>query len=80
MYVPAPIPPALLTFSDPPHRIFVVLHHEVFFVNSPMHSLIAVCSLSMMLLARLMLNLHKEAAVGMTTEEPNTIELETLRK
>ncbi|KAJ7878035.1 hypothetical protein B0H13DRAFT_2346826 [Mycena leptocephala] len=38
-----------------------------------------ITSLSMMLLARLMLNLHKEAAVGMTTEEPNTIELETLK-
>ncbi|KAJ7855654.1 hypothetical protein B0H13DRAFT_2357738 [Mycena leptocephala] len=38
-----------------------------------------IMSLSMMLLARLMLNLHKEAAVGMTTEEPNTIELETLK-
>ncbi|KAJ6554179.1 hypothetical protein B0H19DRAFT_1262569 [Mycena capillaripes] len=38
-----------------------------------------ITSLSLMLLARLMLNLHKAAAVGMTTEEPNTIEQETLR-
>ncbi|KAJ7203938.1 hypothetical protein C8J57DRAFT_1735204 [Mycena rebaudengoi] len=38
-----------------------------------------VTSLSIVLLARLMLNLHEAAAVGMTTEEPNTIELETLR-
>jgi hypothetical protein len=81
MYGPAPIPPSLLTFADPPHRIFVVVHHEVFLVilNSPMYSLIVVCSLSIMLLARLMLNLHEVAAVGMSMEEPNTIELETLR-
>ncbi|KAJ7257464.1 hypothetical protein C8J57DRAFT_1721220 [Mycena rebaudengoi] len=38
-----------------------------------------VTSLSIVLLTRLMLNLHEAAAVGMTTEEPNTIELETLR-
>ncbi|KAJ6448055.1 hypothetical protein C8R45DRAFT_1115515 [Mycena sanguinolenta] len=38
-----------------------------------------VCSLSIVLLGRLILNLHEAAAVGMTTEEPNTIELETLR-
>jgi hypothetical protein len=81
MYVPAPIPPSLLTFPDLPRRIFVVVHHEVFLVilSSPMHSLIAVCSLSIMLLARLMLNLHEAAAVGITSEEPNTIELGTLR-
>ncbi|KAJ7312235.1 hypothetical protein DFH08DRAFT_822272 [Mycena albidolilacea] len=36
-------------------------------------------SLSIMLLARLMLNLHEAAAVGITREELNTIELETLR-
>ncbi|KAJ7828061.1 hypothetical protein B0H14DRAFT_1223174 [Mycena olivaceomarginata] len=36
-----------------------------------------ITSLSITLLARLMLNLHKAAAVGM--EEPSTIELETLR-
>ncbi|KAJ7262399.1 hypothetical protein C8J57DRAFT_1513402 [Mycena rebaudengoi] len=38
-----------------------------------------ITSLSIMLLARLMLNLHEVAAVGMSMEEPNTIELETLR-
>ncbi|KAJ6540059.1 hypothetical protein DFH09DRAFT_1175926 [Mycena vulgaris] len=38
-----------------------------------------ITSLSIMLLARLMLNLHEAAAVGVTREEPNTIELETLR-
>ncbi|KAF8124624.1 hypothetical protein K438DRAFT_2034196 [Mycena galopus ATCC 62051] len=38
-----------------------------------------ITSLSIMLLARLMLNLHEAAAVGITREEPNTIELETLR-
>ncbi|KAJ7708417.1 hypothetical protein B0H16DRAFT_1901250 [Mycena metata] len=38
-----------------------------------------ITSLSITLLARLMLNLHEAAAVGMTGEEPNTIELETLR-
>jgi hypothetical protein len=80
MYGPAPIILSLLTFSGPPHRIFVVVHHKVFLVilNSPMHSLIAVCSLSIMLLAWLMLNLHEMAAVGMSMEEPNTIEPETL--
>ncbi|KAJ7020462.1 hypothetical protein C8F04DRAFT_1275069 [Mycena alexandri] len=38
-----------------------------------------ITSLSITLLARLMLNLHEAAAVGMTGEEPNTIEIETLR-
>jgi len=38
-----------------------------------------ITSLSITLLARLMLNLHEAAAVGMTSEEPNTIEMETLR-
>ncbi|KAJ7232284.1 hypothetical protein C8J57DRAFT_1250697 [Mycena rebaudengoi] len=38
-----------------------------------------ITSLSTMLLTRLMLNLHKAAAVEMTSEEPSTIELETLR-
>ncbi|KAJ6566455.1 hypothetical protein B0H19DRAFT_1374021 [Mycena capillaripes] len=38
-----------------------------------------ITSLSMMLLARLMLNLHEAAAEGMTGEEPNTMELGTLR-
>ncbi|KAF8128794.1 hypothetical protein K438DRAFT_2000155 [Mycena galopus ATCC 62051] len=38
-----------------------------------------ITSLSIMLLARLMLNLHEAAAVGMTNEGPTTIELETLR-
>ncbi|KAJ6450064.1 hypothetical protein C8R45DRAFT_1224211 [Mycena sanguinolenta] len=38
-----------------------------------------ITSLSITLLARLMLNLHEAAAVGMTGEEPNTIEMETLR-
>ncbi|KAJ7859326.1 hypothetical protein B0H14DRAFT_3446704 [Mycena olivaceomarginata] len=38
-----------------------------------------ITSLSIMLLARLMLNLHEAAAVGITREELNTIELETLR-
>ncbi|KAJ7483767.1 hypothetical protein B0H11DRAFT_2231919 [Mycena galericulata] len=38
-----------------------------------------VTSLSIVLLARLMLNLHEAAAVGMTGEERSTIELETLR-
>ncbi|KAJ7044394.1 hypothetical protein C8F04DRAFT_1250351 [Mycena alexandri] len=38
-----------------------------------------ITNLSITLLARLMLNLHEAAAVGMTGEEPNTIEIETLR-
>ncbi|KAJ7260091.1 hypothetical protein C8J57DRAFT_1514795 [Mycena rebaudengoi] len=38
-----------------------------------------ITSLSIMLLTRLMLNLHEAAAVGMSMEELNTIELETLR-
>ncbi|KAJ7216815.1 hypothetical protein C8J57DRAFT_1537878 [Mycena rebaudengoi] len=38
-----------------------------------------ITSLSIMLLTRLMLNLHKAAAVEMTSEEPSTIGLETLR-
>ncbi|KAJ7278351.1 hypothetical protein C8J57DRAFT_1503248 [Mycena rebaudengoi] len=37
-----------------------------------------ITSLSIMLLAWLMLNLHEMAAVGMSMEEPNTIEPETL--
>ncbi|KAJ6530260.1 hypothetical protein B0H19DRAFT_1273919 [Mycena capillaripes] len=36
-------------------------------------------SLSITLLARLMLNLHEAAAKGTTSEEPNSIELDTLR-
>ncbi|KAF7355866.1 hypothetical protein MVEN_00915200 [Mycena venus] len=38
-----------------------------------------ITSLSITLLARLMLNLHEAAAVGMTSGEPSIIELETLR-
>ena len=43
-----------------------------------MYALIAVFSLSTVLLARLMLNLHETAAMGVTTVELNTIQLESL--
>jgi hypothetical protein len=44
-----------------------------------MDSHIAVCSLSIVLLARLMLKIHEAAAVGTPTERTTTIELDTLR-
>ena len=36
-------------------------------------------SLSMTLLSRLILNLHEACMIGIDTEEPNTVNLETLK-